>query len=141
MHIVDINDKFKDEKHQIGMWRGDMADSRQYRFAFINSDRRPIPVPPGVHIYGVPRPDGSGSALEVLSIERACGAEAADIRSEVFVAPEGAVYRVTGLGEVFILRSLYMMTLSSPPRGRRPSLGCLGFVDGVEGGNKLELYE
>ncbi len=36
----------------------------------------------------------------MLSIERACGAEAADIRSEVFVAPEGAVYRVTGLGEV-----------------------------------------
>lgn len=52
MHIVDINDKFKDEKHQIGMWRGDMADSRQYRFAFINSDRRPIPVPPfmGYHV-------------------------------------------------------------------------------------------
>ncbi|KAK0234739.1 hypothetical protein EDD85DRAFT_792748 [Armillaria nabsnona] len=97
MHIVDINDKVKDEKHQIGMWRGDMADSRQYQFAFINSDRRTIPVPRNVHIYGVPRPDGGGTALEVVS---SYGAEAADIRSEVFVAPEGAVYRVTGLGEV-----------------------------------------
>lgn len=114
MHVVDIN------KHPIGMWRGDMADSRQYQLAFINSDRRPIPVPRGVHIYGVPRPNGGGTALEVLS---SCGAETADIRSEVFVAPEGAVYRVTGLGEVVPLRSLYMMTLSSPPRGRRPSRG------------------
>ncbi|PBK98631.1 hypothetical protein ARMGADRAFT_986584 [Armillaria gallica] len=89
MHVVDIN------KHQIGMWRGDMADSRQYQFAFINSDSCPIPVPLGVHIYGVPRPDGDGTAHEVLS---ACGAETADVRSEVFVAPEGAVYRVTELG-------------------------------------------
>ncbi|PBK62646.1 hypothetical protein ARMSODRAFT_599444 [Armillaria solidipes] len=94
MHIVDI------DKHQIGIWRGNMADSRQYQFAFINSDSRPIPVPRGVRIYGVPRPDGGGTAHEVLSIERACGAETADIWSEVFVAPEGAVYRVTGLGEV-----------------------------------------
>ncbi|KAK0234729.1 hypothetical protein EDD85DRAFT_92618 [Armillaria nabsnona] len=89
MHVVDIN------KHQIGMWHGDMADSRQYQFAFIDSDSCPIPVPLGVHIYGVPRPDGDGTAHEVLS---ACGAETADVRSEVFVAPEGAVYRVTGLG-------------------------------------------
>ncbi|KAK0447441.1 uncharacterized protein EV420DRAFT_1568768, partial [Desarmillaria tabescens] len=100
MHVVDIDNKFKGEKHQIGIWRGDTADLRQYQFAFINSDGRPIPVPHGVHIYGVPRPDGGGTADEALSIERACNLETADIWSEVFLAPEGAVYRVTGLGEV-----------------------------------------
>ncbi len=95
MHVADIN-----AKHKIAFWRGDMAYARQYQFAFINSDGRPIPAPDGVRIYGVPRPDGGGTIDELLSLERSGCMATADIRSEVFVAPEGGVYRVTGLGEV-----------------------------------------
>ncbi|KAK0447440.1 uncharacterized protein EV420DRAFT_1647770 [Desarmillaria tabescens] len=98
MHVVDIYDK--DNKHKIAFWQGDMAHDRQYQFAFINSDGRPIPAPDGVRIYGVPRPDGGGTMDELLSLERNAGMATADIKSEVFVAPEGGVYRVTGLGEV-----------------------------------------
>ncbi len=102
MQVIDINDK--DHKHKIGFWQGELADDRQYQFAFINSDGRPISVPhPGVYIYGVPRPDGGGSEDELPSLERTAARngdmDAADIKSEVFVAPEGAIYRVTGLGE------------------------------------------
>lgn len=95
MHVVDIN-----AKHKIAFWQGDMADDRQYQFAFINSDGRPIPAPDGVRIYGVLRPDGGGTRDELFSLERSGDMVTADIRSEVFVAPEGGVYRITGLGEV-----------------------------------------
>ncbi len=59
----------------------------------------PIPAPDGVRIYGVPRPDGGGTTDELFSLEEAGGMMASDIRSEVFVAPEGGVYRITGLKE------------------------------------------
>ncbi|PBK59967.1 hypothetical protein ARMSODRAFT_1090562 [Armillaria solidipes] len=94
LHIVDISDN-----HQIQMWRGDLAELRQYQFAFIDTDGHPIPAPRGVRIYGVPRPDGGGTTDELFSLEKAGGMMASDIRSEVFVAPEGGVYRITGLGE------------------------------------------
>ncbi|KAK0243273.1 hypothetical protein EDD85DRAFT_947417 [Armillaria nabsnona] len=101
MQAIDIN--VKDHKHQIGFWQGELADDRQYQFTFINSDGRPIPVPHGVYIYGVPRTDGGGSEDELPSLERTAARngdmDAADIKSEVFVAPEGAIYCVTGLGD------------------------------------------
>ncbi|SJL06635.1 uncharacterized protein ARMOST_09977 [Armillaria ostoyae] len=76
LHIVDISDN-----HQIQMWRGDLAELRQYQFAFIDTD------------------DGGVTTDELFSLEKAGGMMASDIRSEVFVAPEGGVYRITGLGE------------------------------------------
>ncbi|KAK0438138.1 uncharacterized protein EV420DRAFT_1486800 [Desarmillaria tabescens] len=91
MYVVDINDEVK-----IGIWRGDLADMHQYQFAFISPDGRPVPVPRGVHVYGVERPDGGGTADELFSIERASGLKA-KILSEVFVVPEGTVCRVEGL--------------------------------------------
>ncbi|KAK0438874.1 uncharacterized protein EV420DRAFT_1204921 [Desarmillaria tabescens] len=92
MYVVDINDKVK-----IGIWRGDLADMRQYHFAFINPDSgRPVPTPRGIHVYGVRRPDGGGTAEELISIERALGLKV-KIFSEVFMIPEGTVCRVVGL--------------------------------------------
>ncbi|KAK0439029.1 uncharacterized protein EV420DRAFT_1486491 [Desarmillaria tabescens] len=84
MYVVDINDKVK-----IGIWRGDLADMRQYHFAFINPDSgRPVPTPRGIHVYGVRRPDGGGTAEELISIERALGLKVKTF-SEVFMIPEG----------------------------------------------------
>ncbi len=38
LYIVDISDN-----HQIQMWRGDLAELRQYQFAFVDTDGTSYP--------------------------------------------------------------------------------------------------